>query len=173
MQIIRRDSLVKQVALSGVRLTRQRRALIETLQGAGKHLDAAALLELARKKDPEINRATVYRTLGVLKKLRLIDELDLMHVEGEKHYFEPRSIREHCHLACFRCGGIVEYTSPAFQALKTEIAKQNSFQVEVVRLELGGVCKQCRTTENPGRKPKAKMRNLKLKTVPRRGASMP
>ena len=114
-------------------------------------------MELARKRDPQINRATVYRTLEVLKKLRLIDELDLMHVEGEKHYFEPRSIRDHCHLACFRCGAIVEYTSPAFQALKAEIAAANSFQVDVTRLELGGVCKQCRSTDNARNKPKAKV----------------
>ena len=119
--------------------------------------DAAALLELARKRDPQINRATVYRTLEILKKLRLIDELDLMHVEGEKHYFEPRSIRDHCHLACFRCGAIVEYTSPAFQALKAEIAAANSFQVDVTRLELGGVCKQCRSPANARNKPKAKV----------------
>jgi len=114
------------------------------------------LLELARKRDPQINRATVYRTLEVLKKLRLIDELDLMHVEGEKHYFEPRSIRDHCHLACFRCGAIVEYTSPAFQALKAEIAAANSFQVDVTRLELGGVCKQCRSKDNARNEKKAR-----------------
>ena len=122
MRLTHRNPLLKQVASSGVRLTRQRRVLIEALQGAEEHVDAAALLELARKRDPQINRATVYRTLDVLKKLRLIDELDLMHLQGEKHYFEPRTVRDHCHLACFRCGSIVEYASPAFEALKAEIA---------------------------------------------------
>jgi Fur family ferric uptake transcriptional regulator len=126
--------------------------LIEALQGAEEHVDAAALLELARKRDPQINRATVYRTLDVLKKLRLIDELDLMHLQGEKHYFEPRTVRDHCHLACFRCGAIVEYASPTFEALKAEIASKNSFQVDVIRLELGGVCRACRKAESGGGK---------------------
>lgn len=148
MRLTHRNPLLKQVASSGVRLTRQRRVLIETLQGAEEHLDAAALLALAKKRDPLINRATVYRTLDVLKKLRLIDELDLMHLQGEKHYFEPRTVRDHCHLACFRCGSIVEYASPAFEALKAEIAAKNSFQVDVTRLELGGVCRRCREAEN-------------------------
>jgi len=147
MRLTHRNPLLKQVASSGVRVTRQRRVLIEALQGAEEHVDAAALLELARKQDPQINRATVYRTLDVLKKLRLIDELDLMHLQGEKHYFEPRTARDHCHLACFRCGSIVEYASPAFEALKAEIASKNSFQVEVIRLELGGVCRNCREAE--------------------------
>ena len=63
MRLAHRNPLLKQVVSSGVRLTRQRRVLIETLQGAEEHVDAAALLELARKRDPQINRATVYRTL--------------------------------------------------------------------------------------------------------------
>ena len=145
MQLLQRNSLIKQLAASGVRMTRQRRTLVETLQGAGRHLDAAGLLALAKKRDPQIDRATVYRTLDVLKKLRLIDELDLMHLEGEKHFFEPRTTRDHCHLACFRCGSIVEYTSPAFQALKAEIGRVNTFQVDVMRLEVGGLCQHCRT----------------------------
>src|SRR5579872_3548886 len=148
MRMAQRSPLLKRVASSHIRLTRQRRALIEALQAAEEHVDAAGLLELARKRDPQINRATVYRTLDMLKKLRLIDELDLMHLQGEKHYFEPRTVRDHCHLACFRCGSIVEYASPAFEALKQEIAKQNSFQVEVIRLELGGVCRDCRRGAN-------------------------
>ena len=157
MRLTHRNPLLKQVASSGVRLTRQRRVLIEALQEAEEHVDAAALLELAKKRDPQINRATVYRTLDVLKKLRLIDELDLMHLQGEKHYFEPRSIRDHCHLACFRCGSIVEYASPAFEALKTEIATENSFQVEVTRLELGGVCSNCGEVEKVGGNRKSKI----------------
>ena len=85
-----------------------------------------------------------------------------MHLQGEKHYFEPRTVRDHCHLACFRCGSIVEYTSPAFEALKAEIAAENCFQVEVIRLELGGVCRHCREAVNAGGKRPAKI--VKLET---------
>jgi len=162
MRLLHRSPLLKRVASSGVRLTRQRRALIEALQGAEEHVDAAALLALARKRDPRIDRATVYRTLDVLKRLRLIDELDLMHMQGEKHYFEPRTVHDHCHLACLRCGSIVEYASPAFEALKTEIATENSFHVEVIRLEVGGVCKQCRKAENARDKRKAIVAKLAI-----------
>jgi Fur family ferric uptake transcriptional regulator len=157
MRMTQRNALLKEVSSRGIRLTRQRRALIEALQSAEEHVDAAGLLELARKRDPDIDRATVYRTLDILKKLRLIDELDLMHLQGEKHYFEPRTLRDHCHLACFRCGSIVEYASPAFEALKKEIAKENSFQVDVIRLELGGVCRDCSETEGGSGKRSAKI----------------
>jgi Fur family ferric uptake transcriptional regulator len=109
-----------ELAVKGVRLTAQRRILIEIIQNAEQHLDAASLLELARRSEPNIDRATVYRTLELLKRFRLIDELDLMHLQGEKHYYEVKTRRDHIHLACFNCGRIEEFTSSMFDQLKTE-----------------------------------------------------
>src|SRR5579871_6408540 len=120
--MLERRSLIEELNAKGVRLTAQRRALIEVIQEAKEHLDAASLLALARQREPGIDRATVYRTIELLKKLRLIDELDLMHLEGEKHYYEAKTNIDHVHLACFECGRIEEYTSPMFERLKAEIS---------------------------------------------------
>lgn len=128
----------------GVRITTQRRLLVGIIQDSPRHLDATALLKAAEQKDPNIDRATVYRTIALLKDLGLIDELDLMHLEGEKHYYEAKTSRDHCHMACFRCGAITEYASSSFEKLKQEMTKQSGFQIRVVRLEVGGFCKRCR-----------------------------
>jgi Fur family transcriptional regulator, ferric uptake regulator len=141
--MLKRYDLLNQVEEQGIRLTAQRRALIETIQEATSHLDAASLLSLARKRDPKIDRATVYRTIELLKRLGLIDELDLMHLEGEKHYYEVKTRKDHLHLACFRCGAIEEFSSPAFERLKREIGSKNEFDIQVIRLEVGGLCKRC------------------------------
>ena len=143
---ITRPSLMKALAAKGVRITAQRRLLVGIIQDSPRHLDAASLLELAKKQDADIDRATVYRTIALLKDRGLIDELDLMHIEGEKHYYEAKTSRDHCHMACFRCGAIMEYTSSAFERLKQEMAQQSGFQIRVVRLEVGGICKQCQKT---------------------------
>jgi Fur family ferric uptake transcriptional regulator len=140
---ITRPSLMKELAARRVRMTGQRRLLVGIIQDSPRHLDAATLLEIARKKDPNIDRATVYRTLALLKNRGLIDELDLMHIQGEKHYYEAKTSRDHCHMACFRCGAIMEYASPSFEKLKKDIVKQSGFQIRVVRLEVGGLCKRC------------------------------
>jgi Fur family transcriptional regulator, ferric uptake regulator len=140
---ITRPSLMKELTKRGVRMTAQRRLLVGIIQDSPLHLDAAALLEIARKQDPDIDRATVYRTLALLKNRGLIDELDLMHIEGEKHYYEAKTNRDHCHMACFRCGAIMEYASSSFEKLKAEMVKQSGFQIRVVRLEVGGFCKRC------------------------------
>src|SRR5260370_34562829 len=63
----------------GVRPTRQRQILLDLLDKTGDHLDADSLFQMAKQKDPKLNRVTVYRTLKLLKKGGLVDELDLMH----------------------------------------------------------------------------------------------
>jgi Fur family transcriptional regulator, ferric uptake regulator len=138
-----RWELLNEVEAKGIRLTAQRRALIATIQEATTHLDAASLLNLARKRDPNIDRATVYRTIELLKKLGMIDELDLMHLNGEKHYYEVKTQQDHLHLACFECGEILEFSTPAFERLKQEIAAANRFEIQVTRLEVGGLCGVC------------------------------
>jgi len=124
-------------------MTSQRRLLVGIMQDSPSHLDAATLLAIAKQRDPRIDRATAYRTIALLKDRGLIDELDLMHLEGEKHYYEAKTSRDHCHMACFGCGGIIEYASPAFENLKREMAKRGDFQIRVVRLEVGGYCRHC------------------------------
>jgi len=143
---ISRPSLMEELVERGVRITRQRRLLVGIIQDSPRHLDAFTLLKIAKQEDPDINLATVYRTISLLKKRGLIDELDLMHLEGEKHYYEAKTSSDHCHIACFNCGAIVEYASPLFERLKKRIAADSGFRIGVARLELGGVCKGCSKT---------------------------
>lgn len=155
----KRRALLDELAARSIRLTAQRRLLVEIIQNADRHLDAAALLRIARRQHPRLNRATIYRTLALLKRLGLVDELDLMHLEGEKHFYEAKPRSDHLHLACFRCGRIMEYSSPTFERLKEEIAAERRFEIAVIRLEAGGVCADCSRAEagaasGSGRRPR-------------------
>ena len=49
--LLQRCQLLSEVEARGIRLTAQRRALIETIQEATTHLDAESLLKLARNRD--------------------------------------------------------------------------------------------------------------------------
>lgn len=124
-------------------MTQQRRLLVQIIQSADQHLDAVALWERARQQDPTLNKVTVYRTLAMLKKHGLVDELDLMHLEGGKHYYEAKTTRDHIHLACLKCGRIQEFESALFEKLKGQIERQRGFRIKVARLEAGGYCDRC------------------------------
>src|SRR5581483_5017958 len=98
-QLAPRRNLRDELKDRGVRMTHQREIVLELIQGSARHLDAESLWKLAVRKDPHINLATIYRTLTLLKRFGLVDELDLMHIEGEKHYYEVARLRSHIHLA--------------------------------------------------------------------------
>ena len=129
---------------SGLRMTHQRRILAELLEQAEAHLDAEMVYERARRRDPGIHRATVYRTLNRLKKMGLIDELDLMHVAGERHFYEIRPSAFHIHLVCMKCRRVQEPGGPFWEDLKRRVEREWKFKPEIVRLEMGGVCDNCR-----------------------------
>jgi Fur family ferric uptake transcriptional regulator len=130
----------------GLRMTRQRRTILSVVETATQHLDASQILRKARKLDPHVDRVTVYRTLNLLKRQGLVDELDLMHLEGEKHFYERRPQRDHIHMACIRCGKITEFESSLFDRLKGQIQRDCRFHIVVTRVEIGGYCHDCRAS---------------------------
>jgi Fur family ferric uptake transcriptional regulator len=132
------------LAERGIRMTGQRRAILSVIETADKHLDASQILRKAQKLDASVDRSTVYRTLGLLKRQGLIDELDLMHLNGERHYYERKLGRDHIHMACLRCGKITEFVSGTFDSLKSQLEQECRFRILVARLEVGGYCSECR-----------------------------
>jgi Fur family ferric uptake transcriptional regulator len=127
----------------GVRLTRQRRILLELIDKSGQHLDAENLFQMAKEKDPKLNRVTVYRTLKLLKQGGLVDELDLMHYGGDQHYYETRTKQEHAHVICLRCGRVEEFFGEPLQRLRKQIEAHFGFEILLARTEVGGYCSHC------------------------------
>ena len=76
--------LVKALAEKGIRLTRQRRVILSVMDSAEQHLDVDQILERAQRIDSDVHLVTVYRTIELLKKHGLIDELDLLHLRGDQ-----------------------------------------------------------------------------------------
>ena len=154
----------------GVRLTRQRQILLELIDKTGEHLDAESLFQVAKERDPKINRVTVYRTLKMLKAGGLVDELDLMHYGGDQHYYETRLKQEHAHVICMRCGKVEEFFGEPLQRLRKQIESHFGFQVLLARTEVGGYCSHCQTlrgTLRDSEKPKpqtAKPQTVKPQT---------
>lgn len=132
----------------GRRLTRQRKILLELIDGSGKHLDAEQLFQMAQKIDPKLNRVTVYRTLKMLKEGGLVDELDLMHQAGDQHFYETRLKGEHAHIICLRCGRVEEFFGEPLQRLRRQVEDHFGFQILITRTEIGGYCSHCQALRN-------------------------
>jgi len=63
-------------------LTRQRRVILQVMDDAEQHLDVDQILERAQKIDSGVHLVTVYRTIDLLKKHGLIDELTCCIARG-------------------------------------------------------------------------------------------
>ena len=135
--------LQQAVGQLGIRLTRQRRVILQVMDEAKQHLDVDQILERAQKIDAGVHLVTVYRTIDLLKKHSLIDELDLLHLRGDRHYYESHGPRDHIHVACLRCGKVREFESRLYEQLKEQIAHDFGMKVTVSRTEVGGYCADC------------------------------
>ncbi len=159
------DSIRDALKQRGIRLTRQRQILLDLIDSSGMHLDAEHLYQLAREKDPKLNRVTVYRTLKLLKESGLVDELDLMHYDGDQHYYETRRKQEHAHVVCLGCGKVEEFFGDQLQKIRKQVEGTLGYEVAVARMEIGGFCPNCQMSRKremevaAGRKPEGKKKH--------------
>jgi Fur family ferric uptake transcriptional regulator len=143
-------NLTKTLGERGIRLTRQRRLILQVMDDAEQHLDVDQIFARAKQIDSGVHLVTVYRTIELLKKQRLIDELDLLHLRGDRHYYETHGPRDHIHVACLRCGKVREFESRLYEQLKEQIARDFHMKVTVSRTEVGGYCAECLQKKGSG-----------------------
>jgi Fe2+ or Zn2+ uptake regulation protein len=114
---------------------------LEVLQTSEEHLDAEALYDLARLRDPDISLATVYRTLAVLKEMALVEE----HRLGEEHsHYEAVRGDPHYHFICLGCGKVIEFDTPLVAQVEQDVSEREGVCITDAHLRLSGYCAQCR-----------------------------
>lgn len=118
---------------TGVRVTRQREALLKVLAQAEDHPDAAELHRRARSHDDSLSLATVYRTLSVLEREGVVLRLAL---DNGGARFEVADSPHHDHIVDVETGQIIEFRSDKIEQLQREIAAEMGFDIVHHRLEL-------------------------------------
>lgn len=132
----------------GLKSTAQRDDIARTFFASTGHISIDDLYRQVRKVNPRVGYATVYRTIKLLKDCELAEERHF--VDGQARYENAESEEEHHdHLICDKCGKIVEFNDPALEALQEEIAERLGFVLARHRMELYGICRECR--ESAGR----------------------
>lgn len=125
---------------SGHRLTPQRVLIVSSLRHADGHMTAAEILDRVRESYPYIDPSTVYRTLSVLRKLRLVSETDVG--VGEAIYEWLDQDRHH-HLICRACGNLTRLDHGYMASLGAEIFDDYGFKADVDHIAVFGLCADC------------------------------
>ena len=131
------------IARKSLRLTAQRRAIIDTAFSTRQHFTAEQLLSWARRRDKSVSRATVYRTLPLLTESGLVREMDF----GKDYKFYDPNYAEHPHhnhIICQDCEKIVEFESDKIEQLENEISRRLGFSVKTQRLQITANCEEFR-----------------------------
>ena len=136
------QKLTAYLAGQGLKSTRQRDEILKVFTAAGRHLSAEELYHLVKKLHAGIGYATVYRTLKLLAGAGLAHERRFE--DGITRYEYNAADRHHDHLICNRCGMIIEFENEQIEDLQKAVARKNRFLVQSHKLELYGLCGDCR-----------------------------
>jgi Fur family ferric uptake transcriptional regulator len=128
----------------GYRLTPQRMMILSIIRDNTGHISAEEIHQKVRQQYPFVNISTVYRTLNLLKKLRLISETDLG--EGYVRY-ELLERGRHHHLVCRRCGESFAFEHELLRPLQLRLLKEYGFAADVDHFAIFGLCQRCRLAE--------------------------
>ncbi len=122
----------------GFKLTPQRLAILDYLEGNLQHPSADDIYQAVLKEFPTISFATVYTTLAELKRRGRLLELT---TDPDKKHYDPET-SEHSHLLCTRCNRIFDI-SVEYTLVLPESVKRN-FTITRSHLEFQGLCPNCR-----------------------------
>ena len=130
---------------SNLRMTRQRKVILEELRKVNTHPSADELYEIVRKRLPRISLGTVYRNLEILSESGNIQKIEpgcsLKRFDGNPC--------EHYHIRCVSCGRVVD--APMTPDLEIDLEQVNSTDFTIIghKLEFLGLCPQCADKSDP------------------------
>lgn len=125
---------------SGHRLTPQRLMILSAIRHAPGHITVAEILQTVKESYPYLDVSTVYRTLGVLKQMRLVTETDMGG--GESRYEWVDHVRHH-HLICRQCDRVILLDHKYLENLGAEVMSDYGFQAYIDHVALFGLCHEC------------------------------
>jgi Fur family ferric uptake transcriptional regulator len=133
-------SCLRTLKEKGMRLTPQRRLIVDLIHDHTDHLTAEEVIKHVSARMPGVNKSTVYRTLELLERSGCVykSELDdrvIYHHAEEGH---------HHHLVCEECGRTVECDEDIVVPFERSLEKRYGFHVHLQHLVMTGLCRDCR-----------------------------
>jgi Fur family transcriptional regulator, peroxide stress response regulator len=134
-----KNLLINKLKARGLKLTPQRRAIIEAFaENVLVHPSASTIYEVARKKRAGISLSTIYYTLNEFSKKGIINVLEFEKMDNR---YEGNT-EVHIHLVCKRCQNIIDIFPRLFNP--NDMVKNVDFLVTDTRFEYYGYCAKCR-----------------------------
>ncbi len=125
----------------GQKMTGPRETVLEAFLRLESHVTAEELLAAARRIDPTIGHATVFRTIKLFADAGLAR--GACPDEGARRFEHAYRHAHHDHLICVGCGAVVEFHDEALERAQKVIYRAHGYKPSGHRLELQGYCPSC------------------------------
>jgi Fur family peroxide stress response transcriptional regulator len=124
----------------GFKLTPQRIAILDYLEGNRTHPSAEDIYKAVSEKFPTMSFATVYNTMEALAEKKGVIELN---IDTHKKRFDPDT-RPHNHLICTKCRKVVD----VFEKYSLDVPEdeKQGFKIMGNQIEFYGICSKCRSS---------------------------
>lgn len=126
----------------GLRSTRQRNVILDIFLSTHQHISVEELYLKIKSSQAGIGYATVYRTLKLFVESGLAREI-LLH-DGQTRYEHVLAGEHHDHLVCTGCNSIIEFEDETIEKLQNDIAARHGFLIKSHKMEMYGLCANCR-----------------------------
>jgi Fur family ferric uptake transcriptional regulator len=120
-----------------------RKAVVELLADEGGCVDADVVTERLRERGERVGTASVYRALGLLTDLGLLQRVTLPDGPARFELVLPGGHHHH-HLVCDRCGRTVPFSDEPLEQAIDAVGNRSSFDVSSHEIVLRGECERCR-----------------------------
>jgi Fe2+ or Zn2+ uptake regulation protein len=134
------DAVVTELAARGLRLTRQRRAVVDAVAASHACLSPFDVFQAARAGCPDLGLTTVYRTLELLDE---IGALRHIHGPGSCERLVPASAKHGHSVLCSVCGRVTEFTQCDMSTVVAAAGRETGYRITGHFLQLSGVCADC------------------------------
>jgi Fur family transcriptional regulator, ferric uptake regulator len=138
------DETAELLRRAGHKMTPQRLMIVRALRHAEGHMSAAQIAEQVREDYPFVDVSTVYRTLDVLKRMRLATSTDMG--SGDV-VFEWAPEQPHHHLICTSCGDVAQLAHGYLERMEQRIAADFGFAPDMHHFAIFGLCRECQIAE--------------------------
>ena len=139
----RLESLRQRCREHGLALTPQRRAILRAVLDLDDHPTADRVQAALARRRVRVSRATVFRALESFARLGIIAKT--CH-PGSSIRYDRRTDRHH-HLVCLSCDRVIDISDARLDALPVPDTRRFGFVVSDFRVQLRGICKECREQE--------------------------
>lgn len=139
--MLNKDKLKTALKKEGLRFTAQRQLVFDEVCRNVDHRDADDIFLSLRKRNKPVSRATVYRTVEVLVKNKLLKKLDVG--DGRARFERVDAAEHHDHIICVECGKIEEFIDKKIEKFQEKIVSDRGDKMVRHILQLFVVCKEC------------------------------